>query len=102
MMGRRIAKIALAVTLAVTLVGGIYLAFNATRQWSRNTFVAYFENTNGVFVGDDVRIRGVNVGRIEAIEPEPDRAKVTLAVDSRHKVPAAVNAVILSPTRCLP
>lgn len=59
---------------------------------------AYFSSTNGVFVGDDVRIRGVNVGKIESIEPEPARAKVTFWFDDRYRVPVDADAVILSPT----
>lgn len=98
MMNRPNAKVVLAVALVVALVGGTYLVINTTRQLTRMTIVAYFENTNGVFVGDDVRIRGVNVGKIETIEPEPSRAKVTLWIDDQYKVPADVKAVILSPT----
>ncbi|MHA7664759.1 MCE family protein [Mycolicibacterium sp. HS_4_1] len=63
----------------------------------RNHFVAYFESSNGVFKGDDIRILGVPVGQIDSVEPEPQRAKVTFWVDDKYKVPADVRAVILSP-----
>jgi phospholipid/cholesterol/gamma-HCH transport system substrate-binding protein len=65
---------------------------------ARTTIVGYFQNTNGLFRGDDVRILGVTVGKIENIEPEPSRAKVTFWVDNKYKVPAAAKAVIMSPS----
>ena len=68
-------------------------------EWAGRThIVAYFANSNGVFVGDDVRIRGVNVGKIDAIEPQPTRAKISFWVDDTYKIPADAKAVILSPT----
>ena len=59
--------------------------------------VGYFDNSNGVFPGDDVRILGVPVGKVEKIEPEPERVKISFWFDDKYKVPADVNAVILSP-----
>jgi phospholipid/cholesterol/gamma-HCH transport system substrate-binding protein len=96
--GTRWSRLALAVTLAVVLSGGAYAAIRALQEAGRTHIVAYFSSTNGVFPGDDVRIRGVNVGSIESIEPEPDRVKVSFWVDAGYQVPADVMAVILSPT----
>ena len=59
---------------------------------------AYFDNSNGIFVGDDVRILGVPVGRIEKIEPQPERVKISFWYDGKYKVPADAKAAILSPT----
>lgn len=58
---------------------------------------AYFENSNGLFAGDDVRILGVPVGRVDRIDPQPTNAKITFWVDRRYPIPADVKAVILSP-----
>jgi phospholipid/cholesterol/gamma-HCH transport system substrate-binding protein len=88
----------LGAVLIAAIVGAGYLVFNGPTQIERTAVVAYFANSNGVFVGDDVRIRGVNVGTIEAIDPEPTRAKITFWLDDRYKVPADANAVILSPS----
>jgi phospholipid/cholesterol/gamma-HCH transport system substrate-binding protein len=93
---------AMRATLLIALVGIASVAAIVVVQASGSTHrvhvTAYFSGTNGVFVGDDVRIRGVNVGKIESIEPEPARAKVTFWFDDRYRVPADANAVILSPT----
>lgn len=88
---------ALAGILAVLLIAGLVVAVRVADHANRAVVVAYFDNTNGLFAGDDVRILGVPVGKIERIEPEPDRAKVTFWFDERYQVPADANAAILSP-----
>jgi phospholipid/cholesterol/gamma-HCH transport system substrate-binding protein len=98
MINIRNGKIALALVLVATIVGAGFVVVHALRQANRNEVVAYFDNSNGVFPGDDVRIRGVNVGKIESIEPQPTRVKVTFWFDDKYKVPAGAKAVILSPT----
>lgn len=87
-----------AVALAVVLVGGIVVVARAAGDIGRTKVVGYFDNSNGIYVGDHVVIRGVPVGKIEKIEPEPDRVKITFWYESKYKVPADVKAVILSPT----
>ena len=93
----RQSRIALATTLALVLVAGLFVAMRAVDEAARTIVVAYFDNSNGVFVGDDVRILGVPVGKIDKIEPQPQRAKVSFWFDSKYKVPADAKAAILSP-----
>ncbi len=96
----RAARTLLGVALAVILVGGaIVLLRNAEKNVNRTHVVAYFENSNGIYAGDDVRIvGGVPVGRIESIEPQPTSVKISFWYDSKYDVPADVSAAILSPT----
>ena len=91
-------KIALAAGLVIMLVAGIVLVSGTTGTANHNRITAYFDNTNGLFVGDEVWVLGVPVGKIDTIEPQPERAKVTFSVDDKYKVPADVNAVIMSPS----
>jgi phospholipid/cholesterol/gamma-HCH transport system substrate-binding protein len=58
---------------------------------------AYFDNTNGIYVGDNVSILGVPVGKIESIKPQPERAEVRFWINDKYKVPADAKAAILSP-----
>jgi phospholipid/cholesterol/gamma-HCH transport system substrate-binding protein len=88
----------LAVGLVVLLVAGVIAVLRTTDTINRTNVVAYFENSNGVYVGDDVRILGVNVGKITEIEPQPERVKISFYYDSKYKVPADAKAAILSPT----
>ena len=93
----RQSRMALATTLALVLVAGLFVAMRAAGEAARTVVVAYFDNSNGVFSGDDVRIRGVPVGKILKIEPEPLRSKISFWFDRKYNVPANAKAVILSP-----
>ncbi len=93
----RRARVVLATTLILVLVAGVFVAMRAAGEAARTIVVAYFDNSNGVFPGDDVRIRGVSVGKVLAIEPQPLRSKISFWFDRKYKVPVNANAVILSP-----
>lgn len=90
-------KMGLAAVLVLSLLAGIVVLVRDGGPANRVTVTGYFANSNMVFVGDDVRILGVPVGRIEKIEPEAKRAKITFWYDAKYKVPADANAAILSP-----
>ncbi|MBS4728604.1 virulence factor Mce family protein [Mycobacterium sp. SM1] len=94
---RRRPRLVVVASLVALLVAGLVVELRATNQIARTTVVAYFDNSTGVFPGDDVRIRGVPVGKVVKIEPQPQRAKITFWFDRRYKVPADAKAVILSP-----
>lgn len=94
----RAIRIGVAVAFVLLLAGGIVVV--ARSLWnsvSRTHLVAYFENSNGIFPGDEVQILGVPVGAIERIEPQPERAKISFWVDDKYAVPADAQAVILAP-----
>ena len=93
----RVARTALAVVLAAVLVTGTVVALRSMGRAGRTHLVAYFDNSNGIFRGDEVVILGVKVGAIDMIEPQPQRAKITFWLDDKYTVPADVKAVILSP-----
>lgn len=95
-MRSRRTRSALAIVQAVVLLGGIVVVLTLPAI-TRTHVVAYFDNSNGIFVGDDVVILGVKVGQIDNIEPQPQHAKVSFWLDNRYKAPAEANAVILSP-----
>ncbi|WP_123029314.1 virulence factor Mce family protein [Mycolicibacterium stellerae] len=97
MWSKRTARVVMAMALVLLLVAGLFVAVRMPAQIARTTVVAYFENSTGVFAGDHVLIRGVPVGTIEAVEPQPERAKITFWFDSAYKVPADAKAVILAP-----
>ena len=96
---RRVTKIGTAISLVLILLVGISMMVTPWwKQVTRNTYIAYFPNTNGVYTGDEIRILGVAVGTIEKIEPQPNAAKVTFTVESEYPVPADAHAAILSPS----
>ncbi len=95
-MSTPVARIALTAVLGVSLLAGIGLVRHGV-EGGRTHLVAYFDNSNGIFVGDEVRIVGVPVGKIDTIEPQPLQVKISFWLDDQYKVPASASAVILSP-----
>lgn len=91
-------RLGVIVALVVLLVAALVVALGGADTARRVNVVAYFTNSNGIFVGDEVRILGVPVGRIDAIEPEPTRVKISFSYDAAYQVPADAKAVILSPS----
>lgn len=91
-------RIALAAVLVLCLAAGVWLVVKTSTGILTARAVAYFENSNGIYAGDDVMILGVPVGKIDKIEPQPMQVKVSFSFDKKYKVPADVKAVIISPT----
>lgn len=98
MITTRRARLAVAVALVAIIAVATTLVVRTSGQSGRIHMVAYFLNSNGIFVGDDVRIRGVDVGKIDNIEPQATRVKISFWVENTYQVPADAKAVILSPT----
>ncbi|WP_396926831.1 MCE family protein [Mycolicibacterium sp.] len=88
-------RTALAVVLILVLVGGVLL--RTVGHGNRIEVVAYFDNSTALFPGDDIRILGVPVGQVTAVEPHPDGVKISFWFDRKYKVPGDAMAAILSP-----
>jgi phospholipid/cholesterol/gamma-HCH transport system substrate-binding protein len=90
-------RVLLATALVTALIAAVLVVVKVNDRISRTEVVGYFDNSTGLFVGDDVRIRGVSVGKVAAIQPEPQRVRITFWFDRKYHVPADAKAVILSP-----
>lgn len=88
----------LAIVLVATLIAGIAVVWHRADTARKTEVTALFANSNGIFVGDEVRILGIPVGNITKIEPMPGRSRITFWFDDQYDVPADVKAVIISPT----
>ena len=95
MMSRKHFTAALAVVLAALLIVGAALVIRQTLLRPK-TITAYFTAATAVYPGDDVRVAGVKVGSIAAIEPAGTQAKMTLDVDRDVPIPADAKAVIVA------
>jgi len=60
------------------------------------TVKAYFADSAGLFVGNDVGVLGVSVGSITAIDPDGDKVLVTMEIDADQPVPADAGAVVVA------
>ena len=85
--------------IAAVLVAvlAVVAAVALTRQPLRHA-TAYFTQTKGLYVGDDVQIRGVRVGTVTAITPEPGQVRVEFNYDVDQPVPANAQAVLVAPS----
>lgn len=91
------ARTALAAVLALVLVAGGVIAVRALANRNQVQVVGYFENSTALYPGDDVRILGVPVGRVQKVEPQPDGVKVSFWFNRKYNVPADAKAAVLSP-----
>ena len=82
------ALVALLLASTALLVGTRYLA--------PKTITAHFVSATGIYPGDEVRIAGVQVGTIAAIEPVGGQAVMTLHVDRDVPIPYDAKAVIVA------
>ncbi len=75
--------------LALTLV--------YVRSGSGSTEItAEFTSATGIYEGDDVKVLGVRVGTVGAIDPEPSKVRITMRIDDDVPVPADAEALIVS------
>jgi phospholipid/cholesterol/gamma-HCH transport system substrate-binding protein len=84
-----------AVALVALLVAG---AAFLVRQvfFGPNTITAYFPTATSIYPGDEVRVSGVKVGKIDSITPEGTQTKMTLKVDRDVPIPADAKAVVVA------
>lgn len=88
-------RLRILLVLAVVAVLVVTVGF---RDKERTDLVAWFPSTDGIYAGDEVRVLGVPVGKIDSIDPEGTRVKVTFHVDGDVKVPKDAKAVIVAPS----
>ena len=58
---------------------------------------AEFTSADGVYVGSQVRIVGVEVGLVENVEPAGDVVRVDLTLDPGTRLPEDVGALVMNP-----
>lgn len=85
----------LAVAVVALVIGAVAVVIV---QGSTKSGVAYFASVKNVYPKDRVRIQGVDVGEITAIEPQEDKVKVSFTYNSKYSLPADVKAAVISPT----
>jgi phospholipid/cholesterol/gamma-HCH transport system substrate-binding protein len=92
---RRPLALATTVILAVTLLGSATMLIRDTLL-RPTSITAYFTKAIGIYPGDTVQVAGVTVGRIDRIEPEGTKTRLTLSVDHGVPIPAQAKAVIVA------
>jgi phospholipid/cholesterol/gamma-HCH transport system substrate-binding protein len=63
---------------------------------SRTTVTALMADSAGLFVGNDVGVLGVPIGKVTSIKPEGTHVRVTMSIDRGQPVPADAGAVVVA------
>jgi len=90
-----------ALVLAALLVAGVVAAGAAMASGGgggTQHLTAYFTRTIGLYQGNDVRILGVKVGKIDKLTVQGTRVKVEMSYDGKYKLPDDVQAVVVPPS----
>jgi phospholipid/cholesterol/gamma-HCH transport system substrate-binding protein len=81
--------------LAMTTVASlVFLTFNLSRLQGGTKYTAAFTEASGLKRGEDVRIAGVKVGKVEHVGLERDHVKVVFTVGSKVRFGARSRAQI--------
>ncbi|WP_284232147.1 virulence factor Mce family protein [Mycobacterium antarcticum] len=83
--------------VVAALVAGFF-GWQLYKKLTTNTVVAEFPQALALYPGDKVEIMGVQVGKIDKIEPVGDKMRVTFNYQSKYKVPENATASILNPS----
>lgn len=93
----RRARLGIAVGVVLALIAGFVL-WQGFDRLTTTRITAYFDRSVGIYEGSDVRILGVSVGRVAAVEPMGDQVRVELRVDRGFDVPADARAAQITPS----
>jgi virulence factor Mce-like protein len=92
---RKVLVTGTAIALAVALIVGT--AFLVRQVFIKpNTITAYFPTATAIYPGDEVRVSGVKVGKIDSLKPEGTRTKMIMKIDRGVPIPADAKAVIVA------
>ncbi|WP_194817108.1 MCE family protein [Nocardia sp. XZ_19_385] len=75
-----------------------FVGYSAVTRVGTKQITAHFPSTSGLYVGDEIRVLGVQVGTIDSVEPGPEQVTVKMTVDRGIDLPAEAKAVIVSPS----
>ncbi|WP_264891113.1 MCE family protein, partial [Mycobacterium kiyosense] len=95
-MSRRVKIIVAATVAAVVLVGALAIAVIPRLTHPKMKVTAHFEDTVGLYVGNDVSVLGMAVGKVTGIAAKDSYVQVELEIDPSIDIPADVQAVTLS------
>lgn len=92
---RHIVFVVFGVILAIIVASVLWWLFTAL---GTTKVTATFARSVGIYSGTDVRMLGVNVGKVDSVEPQGNTVKVTMTVDRGVDLPADVRAVQIIPS----
>jgi virulence factor Mce-like protein len=89
------ARLAIVAVALILLVATFFLVHQPEEK---KTVTAHFPRAVSVYKGTDVRMHGVNVGRVTAVIPEGNSVRVEMEYDADVDIPKDATAVVVTPT----
>ncbi len=94
---RSLAALVMTVVVGLAVTGCSLMPTSWTTALGQaKTVTAYFDDVSGLFVGNDVAVLGMPVGRITEVEPQGTRVKVVFTIDNDVPVPEGATAAIVN------
>ena len=89
-------KVIAPLVVVAMLVAGLLLTFRDSHDERHLTVL--FPSTTSLYEGAQVKVLGVQVGRVESITVEGTHVRVEIAYDEKYRLPADAHAVIVPPS----
>ncbi|GAB3580547.1 MCE family protein [Amycolatopsis endophytica] len=94
--GRSLARgVAAACVLGLVVAGVLWWTL---KDADKKHLTAYFTGATGLYVGNSVRVLGVEMGEVTSVQPMGDRVRVEMEYDRSVRVPADAQAAIIAPS----
>jgi len=94
--GRRLAVVV--AVLAVLGAGATTAAMAGGGDRGTQHLTAYFTRTIGLYQGNDVRVLGVKIGKIDKLVVQGTKVRVDMSYDGKYKLPKDAKAVVVPPS----
>lgn len=97
---RNVVEVVVGAVVLSVAVGFVFFAYKTGKIDTTNgyTLTAKFDRVDGLNVGSDVRVSGLKVGNVTAlnIDPQTYQAVASLTIDEKIKIPSDSAAEIIS------
>lgn len=94
-MNRKTLSVITASVLVLVMLAGVAVVIQQS-FFAPTRITALFTTTTAIYPGDEVRVAGVRVGTIDALQPEVDYTRMSMSIDRGVAIPAEATAVIVA------
>src|SRR5690242_19185428 len=93
--GQSLARgVAIACVLGLIVAGALWWTL---KDANKKHLSAYFPSAIGLYVGNSVRVLGVDMGTVTSVQPMGGQVKVDMTYDRSIAIPAGAQAAIIAP-----
>ncbi|HJR90310.1 MAG TPA: MCE family protein, partial [Aeromicrobium sp.] len=82
----------------IQVVALVVLGLFLLRGSDERTLTAHFDRAIAVYPGTDLRVMGVQIGKVTSVVPEGNSVRVEMKYDAQYKLPADARAAVVTPT----